>query len=359
MSRTTTPRDAGSRPSAATPPFRVQRSTRQSRIAALVALLIVLALVAAPVWASRADLRLFGEVATFVALATLWNLLAGYTGLVSVGQQAFVGLGGYALFGLAILGGVPPLPAIVLAGIAGALVALPLAPLLFRLQGAYFAIGTWVAADVLRLGFAQVSALGGGSGTSLPASIVTGIAASRDLREWIVYWCALGLALGALAFVILLLRSRAGLALTAIRDSEIASESLGIDIVRMKYAVYVAVGGATSMVGALIFLQKLRISPDAAFSVNDWTAFVIFIVVIGGLGTIEGPIVGTLVFFLLRETLADLGTTYLLILGAVAIFVMLKAPRGLWGLFAEKTGITLVPIRRRLVLVDERHQHRS
>ena len=97
-------------------------------------------------------------------------------------------------------------------------------------------------------------------------------------------------------------------------------------------------GGLTAAVGALIFLQKLRISPDAAFNVNDWTAFVIFIVVIGGIGTIEGPIIGTVIFFLLRETLADLGTTYLLILGLVAILVMLRAPKGPLGVRALKTG---------------------
>ena len=87
----------------------------------------------------------------------------------------------------------------------------------------------------------------------------------------------------------------------------------------------------TAMVGALIFLQKLRISPDTAFSVNDWTAFVIFITVIGGIGRIEGPIIGTVIFFVLRQTLADLGTIYLLILGVVAIVVMLKAPQGPLG----------------------------
>ncbi len=335
------------------PPFSIQRSTRGSRIAAIAGLAVIALLIAAPFYAGRGNLRLIGEIATFVALASLWNLLAGYAGLVSVGQQAFVGLGGYALFGAAILFGVPPLIAIPLAGVLGVLVALPLGPLLFRLQGAYFAIGTWVAAEIFRLGFAQVSALGGGSGTSLPANIVTGIAASRDLREWTIYWLAVLIALSCLAFVILFLRSRAGLALTAIRDSEIASESLGIDIFRVKLFVYVAVAGLTSMTGALIFLQKLRISPDAAFSVNDWTAFVIFIVVIGGIGTIEGPLIGTLVFFLLRETLADLGTTYLLVLGAIAILVMLKAPKGLWGAFAERTGITLIPIRRRVILHDE------
>jgi branched-chain amino acid transport system permease protein len=103
------------------------------------------------------------------------------------------------------------------------------------------------------------------------------------------------------------------------------------------------------MAGALIFLQKLRISPDAAFSVNDWTAFVIFITVIGGVGRVEGPMIGVVVFFALRQTLADLGTIYLMMLGLVAIAVMLKAPQGIWGLIAEKWGIELVPLQRRVV----------
>lgn len=333
--------------------FTIQRSTRTSRVTAIVMLLVVAALVAAPWWAGRANVRLLGEIMSFVALASLWNLLAGYAGLASVGQQAYVGLGGYALFALAMFLGVHPLVAIVAAGIVGAVVAIPIAPLLFRLQGAYFAIGTWVLAEVFRLSFAQAAALGGGSGTSLPAGIVTGIAADRGLREMLIYWTALAIAVAAVAFVVLLLRSRAGLALTALRDSEIASESLGVDIWRTKLLVYVSVAGLTSMTGAFIFLQKLRISPDAAFSANDWTAYVIFIAVIGGIGTIEGPIIGTILFFLLRETLADLGTTYLIVLGAVAIFVMLKAPKGLWGLVVEKTGITLVPVRRRVVFPDE------
>lgn len=332
--------------------FQIERSTRTSRVTALVSLVLLVVLIAAPWWAGRANMRLLGEIYSFVALATLWNLMAGYAGLVSVGQQAYVGFGGYALFALAMFLGVHPLVAVLLAGVAGALIALPIAPLLFRLQGAYFAIGTWVLAEVFRLSFAQVSSLGGGSGTSLPAGVVTGMAADRALREMAIYWTALAIAVAAVAFVIALLRSRAGLALTALRDSEVASESLGIDIWRTKLTVYVTVAGLTAMTGAMIFLQKLRISPDAAFSVNDWTAYVIFIAVIGGIGTIEGPIVGTILFFLLRETLADLGTTYLMVLGAVAILVMLRAPRGLWGWVSQRTGVTLVPVRRRVVFRD-------
>ncbi len=329
--------------------FTVERSTRASRIAAVASVLLVALLILAPWWAGRANLRLLGEAYSYVALASLWNLLAGYAGLVSVGQQAFVGVGGYALFAAAAFAGVPPLAAIALAGVAGGLLAVPLAPLLFRLHGAYFAIGSWVAAELLRLGFAQAGALGGGSGMSLPVRVVIGIAAGRALRESLVYWAALLLVVGAVLFVYLLLRSRAGLALGAIRDSEIASESLGIDIARTKLWVYVATAAATSAVGGWVFLQKLRISPDAGFSVNDWTAYVIFIVVIGGVGTLEGPILGTVVFFALRETLADFGIVYLLILGALAIAVMSWAPRGLWGLLSARTGVTLFPVRRRVV----------
>lgn len=329
--------------------FEIRRSTPASRFGMVLFVITIAVLALAPWWAGRANMRLLGEIYSFMALACLWNLLAGYTGLVSVGQQAWVGFGGYALFALAMFLGVHPLLAIVTAGVAAAILALPIAPLLFRLNGAYFAIGTWVLAEVFRLSFAQVSTLGGGSGSSLPTSVITQMTKNRELREMMIYWTGLALAVGTLLFVVLLLHSKIGLALTALRDSEIASDSLGISGQRTKLGVYVAVSGITAMIGAFIFLQKLRISPDAAFSVNDWTAYVIFIAVIGGIGTIEGPIIGTILFFLLRETLADLGTAYLMILGAVAIVIMLKAPKGIWGIFAEKTGLSLAPIRRHVV----------
>jgi branched-chain amino acid transport system permease protein len=223
---------------------------------------------------------------------------------------------------------------------------------MFRLRGHYFAIGTWIIAEVFRLLASQVSVLGGGSGSSLPAGIVTSIAASRQTREFLIYWVALALAVAVLGLILLLLRSRYGLALKAIRDNELAAQSNGVDVLRIKLVVYILTAFGTGMVGALIFLQKLRISPDAAFSVNDWTAFVIFITVIGGIGRIEGPIVGTIIFFLLRQTMADLGTLYLLMLGVVAIVVMLWAPKGLWGLLVERLGWEVFPLERRVILDD-------
>ncbi|MGZ3290440.1 MAG: branched-chain amino acid ABC transporter permease, partial [Xanthobacteraceae bacterium] len=277
-------------------PFRVEHASRSSQIGMAGFVIALVALAAAPAWGGRDDLRLLSEIYAYVVLASLWNLLAGYAGLVSVGQQAYVGLGGYVLFAATILFGMHPLVAVPVAGVIAAFVALPVAGLMFRLRGHYFAIGTWVIAEVFRLISSQISALGGGSGISLPAGIVTSMASSRQMREFLIYWVALALVVIVLAAIVLLLRSRYGLALTAIRDNELAARSNGIDVTRTKLVVYILTAFGTAMVGALIFLQKLRISPDTAFSVNDWTAFVIFITVIGGIGRVEGPIIGTIVF---------------------------------------------------------------
>jgi branched-chain amino acid transport system permease protein len=332
------------------PAFTVEHATRFSRVGMSVLAVLLIVLAAAPYWADRADLRLLAEIFAYMALASLWNLLAGYAGLVSVGQQAYVGLGAYLLFGLAMFAGIPPLWTIPIVGLISALVAVPVALLIFRLRGHYFAIGTWVVAEVFRLLASQVTALDGGSGTSLPSHIVTSMAETRQMREFLMYWISLALVTGILGLIVMLLRSRYGLALTAIRDNETAALSSGVDVRLTKLIVYVITGGATAMVGALIFLQKLRISPDTAFSINDWTAYVIFITVIGGVGRLEGPIIGTIIFFILRQTMSDLGAIYLLMLGLVAIAIMLKAPKGLWGYVADRYGWQLFPLARRVVL---------
>jgi len=328
--------------------YTVTRTSTASKAALVIGILLLIGLAAAPWWAGRADMRLMSEIYLYLSLACLWNLMAGYAGLVSVGQQAFVGLGGYLLFALTIFGGFHPVFAILLGGLIAAAVSVPVATLIFRLKGAYFAIGTWVVAEVFRLFFAQMQSLGGGSGTSLPVAIVKELGAKKAIREANSYWLALGATAMVLLAVYLFLRSRRGLALTAIRDSETAASGLGIDIWRTKLAVYVVTSAFTAIIGGMIFLQKLRISPDAAFSINDWTAFVIFIVVIGGIGTIEGPIIGTLLFFALREVLADFGTIYLMVLGLVAIVVMLKAPKGVWGLIKDRYDLELFPLSYRV-----------
>ena len=161
----------------------VTRTSGVARTSLLLAAVAILILAAAPWWAGRADMRLMSEIFLYLSLASLWNLMAGYAGLVSVGQQAYVGFGGYMLFALTQFGGFHPVTAILLAGLLAAVLSVPVASLIFRLKGAYFAIGTWVIAEVFRLGFAQVSALGGGSGSSLPVGIVRSLAGTRSGRE--------------------------------------------------------------------------------------------------------------------------------------------------------------------------------
>ena len=340
--------------------YRIEVATPLSRHIGLAGVGLVALLVALPAFAGRDLLNDLIFVLTMLALAQYWNLLAGYAGLVSVGQQAFVGLGGYLLFALTLHAGLDPLVAILLAGLLAGALALPTALVVFRLSGAYFAIGTWVMAEVYRLVFAQFKQLGGGTGTSLPPFVTNEVAGiqwvkalfdvrTSAARDIVTYWMALTLAVGTILLVYLILRSRHGLALAAIRDLEAAAESVGVDNFKTKLWVYVVTAAATGMVGALIYLQKARISPDAAFSVLDWTAYVIFIVVIGGIGTIEGPIVGVLVFYVLQTNLAHFGTWYLILLGLFAILVMLFVPRGIWGYLSERYGLVVFPIRRRLV----------
>jgi len=312
-----------------------------------IGLIVVFAVLAfAPWWGSRADLRLIGEFMSYMALAVLWNLLAGYAGLVSVGQQAFVGLGGYTLFICVIWLGLPPLAAVPLAAVTAGLAAAVFAPLLFRLEGAYFAVGTWVAAETVALIFSAIPSLGAGAGMSLPPDAVRSIAASRELREWIIYWFMLALGFGILSCTYALIRSKAGLALMALRDNATAAASVGVDIWRTRFWTYLGVAAATGAVGSVVFLQKLRISPDAGFSLNDWTAIVIFIVVIGGIGRIEGAVVGTLLYFLLRELLVDYGTIYLIVLGLAGILMMTFSRSGLWGLVERHLRWSLLPTRR-------------
>jgi branched-chain amino acid transport system permease protein len=331
----------------------VQRSTTTSRVATVAFVPVVIALLLAPAWAGRGGLSLLVEFFFYLALAQLWNLLAGFAGVVSLGQHAFIGLGGYMLFLLAKLGHIHPFAALLLAGLIGAAVALPVAALVFRLHGAYLAIGTWVIAEIFRLGFSQITSLGAGSGISLSVAIVKSVDIPPLGRDGVLYLIALVLALASNFGAYWLLCSRAGLALTAIRDNETAARSSGVDSRRIKLFIYVATALGTSLVGALIYLAKFRISPAAAFDIN-WTSYIIFIVVIGGIGTLEGPIAGTAFFFVLREYLANLGSWYLILLGAVAVVVMLKMPLGIWGWFSREFDVYIFPTRRRLVLeVDE------
>jgi branched-chain amino acid transport system permease protein len=318
----------------------IERGGRAGRAGAVAALAAFAFLATFPAWAPSDVMRLGVEFACLLALAQAWNLLAGYGGMVSLGQQAFIGIGGYTLFALANGLHVNAFLCVPAAGVVCALAAVPISRVVFRLHGGYFAVGTWVVAEIVRLLFANWSALGGGSGQSLTALV----GFERSTREALTFWLALALVAASTGGVWWLLRSRLGLALTAIRDGDAVAESQGVDVARTKFVVYVAAAAACGVAGALYFLSALRISPDAAAGMG-WIPLLFFAVIVGGIGTIEGPIVGTALYLALRQGLGDYGAWYLIADGAIAIVIMLVAPRGLFGLVAERFGMHLFPVR--------------
>ncbi len=330
------------------PGARVVRGGRLGAAPAVVSLLVVIVVATMPGWADRAQLRTVTEFFYLLALAQMWNLLAGYGGLLSVGQQAFVGLGAYSLVVFGLHGGMSAFVVVPLAGIVGALGAALLAPLAFRLRGAHFAVGTWVMAEVLRIVVANLPFVSGGSGVSV-APTVRGM--DIGTRDALSLWLALALGAGSMAAVYALLRSRWGIALVAVRDSERASNSLGVDARLLKWLVYVAAAAGCAMTGALIFATKLRVSPDAAFSI-EWTTTMFFIVVIGGIGTLEGPVIGALLYIALREWLADFGAIYLIVLGGLTMATVLAGGRGLWGWVDRKGQFKLFQVQRQVRRCD-------
>jgi branched-chain amino acid transport system permease protein len=273
-----------------------------------------------------------------LTMASMWNLLAGYAGLVSVGQQAYVGLGAYAVLQLSDWGVQPYLGVFLAAGVC-ALIALPTSLLAFRLRGDYFAVGTWVIAEVYRLCVVRVDSLGGGSGRSL--TTLSGL--DHVAREAYTYWVALAVAVISLLGCYLLMRSRLGLSLTAVRDNETAAGSVGVDVRRAKRIVYLVSAAGCGAAGGLLLVSSLNVRPDSVFSVQ-WSAYMIFIVVIGGIGYVEGPLLGAIVFFALQQTLANYGVWYMVLLGTIAIAAAVWLPRGLWGSFSDRYGVRLFPV---------------
>ena len=327
--------------------LKVSRSNAASRPALMVAILLVTVAASIPIWAPEevrsAWMREFVEIACYLVFALMWNLLAGYGGMVSIGQQAYFGFGGYVMLMLSNFLGINPFLSVLLAALCTAAMSIPVSFVAFRLQGGYFAVGTWVIAEVFRLSFANLAFVGGGSGTSLTA--FAGI--SKAMREQTTFWLALACMVFSIALVYIFLRSKRGLALMAIRDNEVAAESQGIAVQKTKLAVYVVASLGAGLAGGLYYLSNLRITPDAAFSVN-WTAFAIFMVVIGGIGRIEGPIVGALIFWILNKFFSDYGSWYLMGLGSLAIVITIYFKQGLWGYAQQQWGWSLFPTQRRL-----------
>jgi branched-chain amino acid transport system permease protein len=290
-----------------------------------------------------------------LTLASMWNLLAGYAGLVSVGQQAFFGLGAYFVL-IPAMHGVTPWAGLFIAAIGAGVCAVPLWWLVARLRLGYFAIATWVLAEVVMLIIEQISSIGGGTGEPLPG--LSGY--DPAVLTAYTYWAALVVAVLAIGGVYLLLRSRVGLVLTAIRDDERAAKSSGVRVGLARMGVFIAAAVGCGAAGGVLAIEQLQVVPGTSggvFSVQ-WTAEMAFAVIIGGIGTIEGPILGTIVYMVLQQTLQSYNAWYLIVLGLVAIVIAIFARRGLWGTVVDRFNIRLFPVGYYLWAPGERRGRR-
>jgi branched-chain amino acid transport system permease protein len=308
-----------------------------NRIRLLVIVLFLGALVTLPLWASRYMVVILLLICLHVALASMWNLLAGYSGLISLGHQMFIGVGGYSLAVLSMYHGLPIFLSVFLGGVISVLLAILISMPVFRMKGVYFAIGTWIIAEALGICFSNWGYVRYGMGLFIQPAYKLSISS--------IYYAALVLCVGSIALVYLLLRSKLGLALMAIRDDDVASEAIGVNIFRCKLTCFLLSALMTGMTAGVLYLNTIFIQPFEAFGIG-WTVKLLFIVIIGGLGTVAGPIVGGAVFVILQQYLSEYVGFNLIILGTITILVIFFAPKGIVGEFQEKFDFELFPIRR-------------
>jgi branched-chain amino acid transport system permease protein len=332
--------------------FLVTRSRRNVAWTGIGAIIVIAVFAALPYIVYSGTTTILVQAFIVLTLASMWNLLAGYAGLVSVGQQAFLGLGAYFVLILA-MHSFSPFAALPVAAIGAGVVALPLWWLVSRLRTGYFAIATWVLASTIMLFIERFPSLGSGTGMPLPGF------AGMDptLLNAYTYWAGLAVTVLALAGVYFLLRSRLGLVLTAIRDDETAARSSGARVGLARLLVFVVAAIGCGAAGGVLAIEQLQVTPDGMFTVQ-WTAEMAFAVIIGGLGTIEGPIIGTIIYMVLQQTLQSYNAWYLIILGLVAIAVTLFARRGIWGTLDEKFNIRLFPVGYHLWAPGEKRGRR-
>jgi branched-chain amino acid transport system permease protein len=302
---------------------------------AALALLAVLVLLAALPYVFGTYWQQLGyRVLQLLTLALAWNLLAGYAGQVSLGTGAFVGLGAYAC---ALLGNATgaPLPLLLLAsGAVAALFAVVVSPGLFRLRGLYFTIGSLALAEALRILMVNLSVFGGASGIVLQVSTPPYHA---------LYWLALLVALLAGGSVVAVLSSPASLALRAVRDDEDVARQMGVRSFRVKLATFALAAFFTGVAGGLQALKLGAIEPYGAFGMA-WTIDTVAVVIIGGIATRGGPVLGTLIYVALGELLRDLPELHNAIGGLFLLLVIRLAPQGLWGaLSARLAGRAAAP----------------
>lgn len=266
----------------------------------------------------------------FLAAANMWNLLAGFSGLLALCPAAFIGLAGYTMTILTWLG-VPFYVGIVVGGASAALFAMLISLSVFRMKGVYFAIGTLVVPAILRLVFLRWRPVGGdfvGGGAGYMVKGMDGVSTE------ITYWLGLAIGLASVILMWIILRSKFGLGLAAIRDNDISAASLGVDVFRLKLFSFIIAAFVMGLAGALFYAYQGYLEPNTAFNIN-WLMIVLLATVMGGIGLEWGPLVGTILVVILKFQLARYAGISLLIQGIILVVIMLAAPQGILGLVRD------------------------
>ncbi|WP_394182345.1 branched-chain amino acid ABC transporter permease [Marinomonas posidonica] len=316
----------------------IKRSNAYSKMTIMAVMLLLMVLIITPFTASDNVLERLTVLFIYIIMAAMWNTLAGFGGLVSIGQQLFFGLGAYATIRLAHLG-MPPFAAVFISAVLVGLLSWPISKFMLRLKAAEFGIGMWVLASVGHLLVNLDPLIQGETGTSL----ISLNAYQIETRRVLIYLAALICMSGLLIGLFYLLRSKAGIAMQAIRDNEEAADSIGVDAQTVKKWFFIFAAFGTAVAGALWLAQASSFQPKTYFSVQ-WTAYMIFMVLVGGIGRFEGAILGALLFFAVETWFADTGVWYLVGLGAVAVLCSLFLPKGLWGAIESRLGLRLIPV---------------
>jgi branched-chain amino acid transport system permease protein len=294
----------------------------RERTLASLAVLVVAAAAALAVSGrlSNNALNVGATLFVYIALAQAWNILAGFSGQISLGVGAFVGAGAYSMGLVMVHAGLGRLPALAVAAGAGGLLGLLLAVPLLRLRGDYFAVGTLAAALALQAWLLNWDFAGGSTGLSLPVTAVPSLAG--------LYRLGLGVAVLGTGAAVVVRGSRFGLRLLAIREHEEAAATLGVNTWRMRVGALVLSSTLMGLAGGAFALMQLSFEPTGMVGLN-WTIWALMMVVIGGFGTITGPIAGAVfVYYVVATELASYPTLGLFIEGALLVVIVRFAPRG-------------------------------
>jgi ABC-type branched-subunit amino acid transport system ATPase component/ABC-type branched-subunit amino acid transport system permease subunit len=307
----------------------------RERTAASLVVLVAAGVVAVAI-AGRLNNNALNTAATlfvYIALAQAWNVLAGFSGQVSLGVGAFVGVGAYSMGLLMVHSGAGLIPGLVVAAAAGGLLGLLLAVPLLRLRGDYFAVGTLAAALALQAWLLNWDFAGGSTGLSLPVAAVPPLAG--------LYRLGVVVAVLGIGAAVLVRGSRFGLRLLAIREHEDAAATLGVNTWRMRVGALVLSSVLMGLAGGAFAIMQLSFEPNGMVGMN-WTIWALMMVVIGGFGTITGPIAGAIfVYYVVATELASYPTLGLFIEGALLIIIVRFAPRGVVPLAVDgvKAGV--------------------